>query len=603
MFNSDNINIILVEPRSSGNIGSVCRAMKTTGFSQLRLINPSEYLDEEAYSMALSGTDILESADTFSSLKEATSDSSLVIGLTRRKGKNRTLDNYFDNLIDKIAEISTTGKVCLVFGREDNGLTQTEIEDCNILAEIKTAGSSGSLNLSQAVMICCYEICKSTTAKSYKHIAQPLNQQELVSYMNKIKDALKSIGYFKYDEIDRTLSFLEKIFSRSTLKKSEAEALSKFFYRIKGLFEQSFTTYSIKRNPKLLKARIKGALKVIDILNPLVKQINQFNNSLNVFLDKQSIIDEISLLYLEEEQNDSVRCFWYLTMVEDEYVLTACDRLIETNADKLKIQKLKILYYNISYGSKYLEEVSKIIETESVITKLNSTDGYVLINNFEKNEIPLLCSLITYIITEKQYSKIKILKLLIEDDIIRFRMIILNILSQKPDPGFIDVLLFLKNNRNIRVKRHVNQILKNWYENNIISKNYVKPQRTWTKPPLKCFTNEDKNSNRYYVLFLSEIKYRVYTYVFFEIDLTEMTFNLIEGERRIKDYTNVNNIAQKYIKNYKLYQSNYEKGYNVIIEVIDNYKKLTEPPPSEWRKWKSFIKKIYVMYIKEDDFQ
>src|SRR3972149_4767802 len=89
MHLATNISIVLVEPQSSGNIGSVARAMENTGFSNLVLIKPADYKNDEAYSMACNACGTLLSASLYSSIKDAVKDSVLVVGTTRRKGRER----------------------------------------------------------------------------------------------------------------------------------------------------------------------------------------------------------------------------------------------------------------------------------------------------------------------------------------------------------------------------------------------------------------------------------------------------------------------------------------------------------------------------------
>jgi TrmH family RNA methyltransferase len=153
-----NISIVLVEPQGSGNVGSVARAMKNTGHSDLVLINPCDYLNNDAFSMACKADDILRNARVFEKLEDCVKETRLLIGTTRRMGKARYPVLTLQESVDKILEFSSTNRVSILFGREDRGLLNEEIPLCDMLIEIPTHEDCPSLNLSQAVFIVCYHL-------------------------------------------------------------------------------------------------------------------------------------------------------------------------------------------------------------------------------------------------------------------------------------------------------------------------------------------------------------------------------------------------------------------------------------------------------------
>src|SRR5574340_534782 len=84
-----NFRIVLAGPQSSGNVGSVARAMKNTGFSNLALVNPCDYMNNEAWSMACKADDVLKRAVVHTELGECVKDAGLIVGTTRRMGRER----------------------------------------------------------------------------------------------------------------------------------------------------------------------------------------------------------------------------------------------------------------------------------------------------------------------------------------------------------------------------------------------------------------------------------------------------------------------------------------------------------------------------------
>lgn len=150
---------ILVEPAVPENIGAACRAIKTMGFSKLRLVNPKNHLADEAKWLAHGSHDVLENAQLFSSLKEAIADIDFTLGTT---AKNRSVKlDYFTPeqakqlIIEKESSVNSVG---VVFGREESGLSNDELKLCDIGVTIPLKAPYPSINLAQAVMIMSYEL-------------------------------------------------------------------------------------------------------------------------------------------------------------------------------------------------------------------------------------------------------------------------------------------------------------------------------------------------------------------------------------------------------------------------------------------------------------
>jgi TrmH family RNA methyltransferase len=134
--------------------------MKNMGFMKMRLINPPPELTDEARWFACNSVDVLESAETFSDFRTAVSDISIVVGTSRRTGKRRGVILPADKAASVIIEKAKTGKVAILFGREDRGLLNEEVDECGLLLTIPTSSEHRSLNLAQAVLIIAYELLK-----------------------------------------------------------------------------------------------------------------------------------------------------------------------------------------------------------------------------------------------------------------------------------------------------------------------------------------------------------------------------------------------------------------------------------------------------------
>lgn len=189
----DNISILLLEPKGPRNIGSVARAMKNTGFSRLVLINPAPYKNDDAYEMACRASDLLQEAQCFPALDEALRDFPLVVGTTRRGGKERFPRLTLDEAIPKIVGNARENRVALLFGREDKGLTTDELGRCDILVEIPAHPSLPSLNLSHAVIILCHSIFTAIEPEELSFVRAPRGEVE--GLYRHIEETLKGLGY------------------------------------------------------------------------------------------------------------------------------------------------------------------------------------------------------------------------------------------------------------------------------------------------------------------------------------------------------------------------------------------------------------------------
>ena len=153
------IHFILSHPAVPENIGFACRAMKTMGFDDLILINPVDHLDQKALKTAYASHDVLKSARICSNLSEAVEGMDLVLGTTAKNRVNRH-DYYTPTELDQVlkSKVEVVTNVALVFGSEKNGLSNQEVELCDLLTTVPLNTKHPSLNLAQAVMIYAYEL-------------------------------------------------------------------------------------------------------------------------------------------------------------------------------------------------------------------------------------------------------------------------------------------------------------------------------------------------------------------------------------------------------------------------------------------------------------
>lgn len=153
------VKIILIETSNSGNIGSVLRAMKTMGFKNLCLVNPKKFPSDEVKALAANAKDMIDDVVVVDTLDKALSDIDFVVGTSSRIRKvpwpNEPLNTVAPQ-INKIIESTTN--VGILFGREDRGLTNDELQRCNLHMHIPANEEYPVLNLAMAVQVVCYQI-------------------------------------------------------------------------------------------------------------------------------------------------------------------------------------------------------------------------------------------------------------------------------------------------------------------------------------------------------------------------------------------------------------------------------------------------------------
>ncbi|HDR67850.1 MAG TPA: tRNA/rRNA methyltransferase [Bacteroidaceae bacterium] len=150
---------ILYKPAVPGNIGASARAIKTMGFSLLRLIQPCDHLNDEARKMAHGSHDILEEAQIFESFEAGISDLDYLI-CTTAKNRSTKFDYYSSREVTAILKdkAGSLQKIGIIFGTEESGLPNNIIQHSDLAVTIPMKAGYPSLNLSQSVMIIAYEL-------------------------------------------------------------------------------------------------------------------------------------------------------------------------------------------------------------------------------------------------------------------------------------------------------------------------------------------------------------------------------------------------------------------------------------------------------------
>ena len=247
-MNLNNIVIVLDHPDESRNIGAACRAMANNDISDLRIVgNKADYDIEHIHVLAIHAGGIFDNAHFYNSITEATADCSICAGTTRRRGKKRgklLLPEEFADMADDITEGSTTeagGKVAVIFGNERTGLTDEQLDECNLGVTIPSSDNFGSLNLSHAVQIMSYHLFrKSLVEKKGEYRGYtPLTLERVDRTIKTITDNMQKIGFFKMPGREDMENFWRSVLSRASLSEGEAQYLEKTFDKMAGLAKKN----------------------------------------------------------------------------------------------------------------------------------------------------------------------------------------------------------------------------------------------------------------------------------------------------------------------------------------------------------------------------
>jgi tRNA/rRNA methyltransferase len=159
LASQSSVRIVLVRPRNPLNLLAAARAAGNFGFDDVVVVSPHEPVWEEARASRTAGQ-WLRQARRAASLAEAVADRNWVLGTSclarRRLSPERVI--LLDQLTERAARAKGRDRIAMVFGSEKRGLSNQDLGLCHAVIHIPTVPSTPSMNLGQAVALCCYEL-------------------------------------------------------------------------------------------------------------------------------------------------------------------------------------------------------------------------------------------------------------------------------------------------------------------------------------------------------------------------------------------------------------------------------------------------------------
>ena len=226
------IRVVLVGPKEPGNIGSVARAMKNTALSRLYLVDAADHRCGDARKMAVGAGEVLYGATECGSLDKALEGVVLAVGTTHRPRDN--FDVMFGpmNVAERLAGLPDGQEGALVFGREENGLTNDELQRCQIVAHVRTAVRYPSLNLSQAVLLFGYELYRAAASPAELPDLNLSPHEEIEAMYAHISDALDKLGFVSRHRPQTFMRSIRRIFGRIQLERRDVATIHRIFRQV-----------------------------------------------------------------------------------------------------------------------------------------------------------------------------------------------------------------------------------------------------------------------------------------------------------------------------------------------------------------------------------
>jgi TrmH family RNA methyltransferase len=244
------IAVVLVETTDVVNVGGVVRVMANTGFLELRLVRPVGFDPWHVGGIAHYTQHIVDAAKRFESLEAAVGDRQYVLGLSGRHHRVKRNELGLQAAMDSVAAAARNDQtVALVFGREDNGLSNEILDACHAVTTIPTNPAYPSLNLAQAALLVLYQLFQRADGltQTYRppHTPAPLATSGLLEDLfADLERALDAIEFLGQRSRTNTLRSLRVALFRARLDAREAALIRaalievRRFLRRKGVISE-----------------------------------------------------------------------------------------------------------------------------------------------------------------------------------------------------------------------------------------------------------------------------------------------------------------------------------------------------------------------------
>lgn len=241
---ADNVVVVLNRTQDIVNIGGTVRAMMNMGLERLRLVQPDTFDAYRIAGIAHGSEWLLDRIEFFDTLEAATADAGLIVGTTARRRRAAFVWDQPRTAAPAIltAAAETENPVCLVFGREDTGLQNEDLDRCDRLVVIPTTARHRSLNIAQAVLLLTWELFMAARElpdlPQPKRRSRPATSAELALYFEDQEHALDTIEFFKSRNAPMIMRTLRAFTRKARPSEREVKLLRAIAIEVRKFFER-----------------------------------------------------------------------------------------------------------------------------------------------------------------------------------------------------------------------------------------------------------------------------------------------------------------------------------------------------------------------------
>ena len=243
--NFSNLKVVLVEPSGPLNVGSIARLCANFEVNELRIVSPRcNILSLESKKMALKGQGYLDNCKIFNNIESAIFDCDLVLATCGRIDLSKEKDFNFEspeNISEWISSFDQINNLAILFGREDRGLSNSELLFAHKIFNIKTSLNYSSLNLSHAVSIILYELnkCSDKKVKRDLKVFNLATSKQINEAFLEIEEMLLKIGYLLKHTSFAKISKFKKYILKANTSSHEINILRGIVHQINWFLKNS----------------------------------------------------------------------------------------------------------------------------------------------------------------------------------------------------------------------------------------------------------------------------------------------------------------------------------------------------------------------------
>lgn len=242
---AEDVVVVLNETRDLVNIAGACRAMMNMGLRRLRLVSPVEYDEYRITGIAHGSQVVLDRVEFFDSLDEAVEDAVHVVGTSARRRADPHIWQHPKQAAPELLALAGHGRgpVAVVFGREDIGLTNEQLDRCDRILTVPVDEERSSLNLAQAVLLVCYELrlvgpAAEESLPRARREAPPAASATLQRLFHEMERSLERIDFYHPRNPDIIKRTFRSIYRRADLDEREANLVKSMFIEYRKYIEE-----------------------------------------------------------------------------------------------------------------------------------------------------------------------------------------------------------------------------------------------------------------------------------------------------------------------------------------------------------------------------